>query len=115
MAKRGGDNALVALGVTALLGFMAVAYLKTGRGQSNSPLVPDRLEDPIDKVVATLNNIFGRRWVTAGLNALQTQLHVALPGMSSLVDAVYWVEQNYGHLAGAAKKQHAKHIAMGRR
>ena len=115
MAKRGGDNALVALGVTALLGFVAMAYLKTGRGQINSPLVPDRIEDPIDRVVATLNNIFGRKWVTAGLNALQAQLHVTLPGMASLVDAVYWAEQNYGHLAGAAKKQLAKRYAMGYR
>ena len=114
MAKRGGGNEWLAVGLTVLVGWVALSYLKTGRGTNNSPLLPDTIEDPIDRVVGALNNIFGQRWVTAGLNALQAQLQVAMPGVAGLVDAVYRAEQNYGHLTGAAKKQAAQRYAYGR-
>jgi hypothetical protein len=114
MAKRGGDNGLLILGASLLVGWVALSWLKTGRGENNSPLIPDAIEDPIDRVVATLNNIFGQRWVTAGLNALQAQLQVAMPGVAGLVDAVYQAEQNYGYLTGAGKKQVAVRYAYGR-
>jgi hypothetical protein len=103
MAKRGGGN-----GETILLGIAGVvvlAWLLKGRGEQNSRLIPDSIENQLDRVVDALNRQFGHRWVTLGLNALQTYLQRALPGPAALLNTILWVEQNYSHLAGSAKKQ----------
>ena len=108
MAKRGGGDAgkvLLLLGSAAL-----VAYLIGGRGKNNSPLLPDAIDDPIDRVVGALHNMFGQRWVNVALNYLQTQMELAMPGTAAFVKAVHWAEQNYGRHPGAFKKQAALRV-----
>jgi hypothetical protein len=103
MAKRGGGDGgkvLLAIGGVALL-----AWLLSGRGKQNSPFIPDVIENELDRVVEALNRRFGHRWVTYGLDALQAFLQRALPGPAGLLNTVLWVEQNYAHLTGSAKKQ----------
>jgi hypothetical protein len=105
MAKAGGGDGgklLLAIG-----GVLLLAWLLDGRGKQNSPLVPDALENQLDQVVEALNRKFGHRWVTLGLDTLQTYLQRTLPGPAGLLNTVLWVEQNYAHLAGGAKKQFA--------
>jgi len=108
MAKKRGDGGLVVL-LGAVAAFGLLAYLKTGRGKDNSPLLPDALENQIERVVASLNQIFGRRWVDYALNVLQAQLERTMPGVAGLVDVVYQVEQKYRQVpsAGSAKKNEA--------
>lgn len=69
---------------------MGLAWLTTGRGQDNSPLIPDKIEDRIDFVVNSLNKRFGSQWVTFGLDALQGYLEKAFPQVAGLIHAVYW-------------------------
>jgi hypothetical protein len=105
MARRGGGEAgkvLLAVG-----GVILLAWLVGGRGKDNSPLLPAAIEDPMDRVLAALNNMFGHEWVDRGLNYLQTQLELAMPGAAAFVKAAYWAEQNYRGQAGAVKKQAA--------
>ena len=90
------------IGVVALM-----AYAVSGRGKNNSSLLPDAIEDQIDRVVAKLNQMFGERWVTAGLNYLQSRMALAMPGAAAFVNAVHWVEQNYAGQPGPVKKQAA--------
>jgi hypothetical protein len=107
MAKKGGG------GGWALLGFgsavILLAYLTSGRGEENSPIIPDSLEDKIDLVVDRLNKKFGSQWVTFGLDVLQAHLQRTVPQAAWLVNAVYSAEQAYGYIqkAGATKKQAA--------
>jgi hypothetical protein len=105
MAKRGGGDLWQVLGVIGVVALMA--YAVSGRGKNNSPLLPDAIEDPIDRVVAKLNQMFGEQWVTAGLNYLQSQMALAMPGAAAFVNAVHWVEQNYVGQPGPVKKQAA--------
>lgn len=106
MAKRGGGDAgklLLLLGGAALL-----VYLLGGRGKDDSLLLPDSIEDRIDRVVAALNQRFGKRWVDVALDVLQHQVQLAMPGAAALVSAVYRAERYYAGRAGAVKKQAAK-------
>lgn len=116
MARRGGGGS-DALSVLLLTGLAALTliYLRTGRAQTNSPLLPDSIEDRIDRVVAALNGAFGPAWVNFGLNALQAQIERTMPGVAVLVGAVYRVEQAYGRAprAGAIKKQAALRLVRG--
>lgn len=113
MAKRGGGDGWI-WGVVLFAGAAALyAYTKTGRGTENSPLLPDAVEGPIDRVVESLNRAFGDRWVTLGLNAVQSYIERTMPAAVWLVNAVYRAEQGYGPKAGAAKKQAAKRLARG--
>jgi hypothetical protein len=108
MAKRGGGNqGLILLG--AAVAGVLLLYLKTGRGENNSPLIPDSIEDPIDRIVYALNQKFGRRWVNLGLDVLQAYIERAMPGVASLVNRVYQAEAAYAQYAnaGRAKKQFA--------
>ncbi|HEX8321820.1 hypothetical protein [Longimicrobium sp.] len=110
MAKKGGGgDVLEALGYVALTvgAVWGLSYLVSGRATNNSPLVPDALENRIDEVVETLNNVFGHRWVTASLDYLQSRMALAMPGAAAFVNAVHWAEQHYGGYAGATKKQAA--------
>jgi hypothetical protein len=47
MAKNGGGGWVVVVVLAAL----GIAYLSTGRGDQNSPLIPDSIEGKIDLVV----------------------------------------------------------------
>jgi hypothetical protein len=84
-----------------------LAYLLGGREKNNSLLIPDTIEDRIDRVVAALNQKFGKHWVNLALNFLQQQMELTMPGAAALVNAVYRAEQYYGGQAGAFKKQAA--------
>jgi hypothetical protein len=112
MAKRGdGGGLMVVLGFAVAAGLLI--YLKTGRGETDSPFLPNAIEDRIDRVVSALNQIFGPRWVTYGMNVLQSRLEAVMPGTAALVDVVYRAEQAYASRpnAGWAKKQYALHLA----
>jgi hypothetical protein len=109
MAKRGGDGGVtVALGL--LLAVSVYAYVKSGRGKANSWLIPDAVEDPIDRVIEALNQKFGHKWVNFGLNAVQIYIERTIPGAAALVNGVFRAEQVYNHYlrAGGAKKQYAQ-------
>lgn len=111
MAKRGGGDGgkvLVTIGVVVLL-----AWLLSGRGKRNASLVPDSIENELDRMVEALNRKFGHRWVTLGLDTLQTYLQRTFPGPAGLLNTVLWVEQNYAQLAGSAKKQLAVNTLRG--
>jgi hypothetical protein len=104
MSRTGGDDALKIVG-TVVLG-VALVYLITGRGKNNSSLIPDAVEDQIDHLIEALNRAFGQRWVDHGLNVLQAHIGRTMPQLATLVQAVYWAEQQYRFYsnAGAAKK-----------
>lgn len=106
MAKKGGGDVgqvLLVLGGVALL-----AYLIGGKGKNNSPLLPDFIDDPIDRVVAALNNMFGQHWVNLALTYVQAQMELAMPGAAALVNAVHWAERNYAGQPGAIKRRAAR-------
>lgn len=116
MARRGGGDDLVkavGVGIVILGAFWGLSYLQRGRGQDNSPLVPDFIEDPIDRVVAGLNNAFGHQWVTRALNVLQAHIERTMPEVAGLVSVVHRAEQAYRQHAGSVKKQAAKRYALG--
>ena len=111
IGKGGGDDwgALIAL---LLLGVGAIAYVytKSGRGEENSPFIPDSLEGKIDLVVKRLNDHFGKQWVNYGLDVLQSYLAKVLPPEVVMVaNAVIAVEQasRYRAVSGLAKQQAA--------
>lgn len=87
------------------LGAIGLYYLQAGREDEDAALIPDALEDRIDLVVKKLNDRFGRRWVTRGLNALESYLKSILPWeVVGLVNVIYQVEQ-LPALHGPAKRQ----------
>jgi len=52
----------------------------TGAGsEKNAALIPDAIEDPIDKVVDGLNRKLGRNWGNSTLSDLEKVLENALP------------------------------------
>lgn len=91
MARKSGGEGWAVLGVLGV--FLGLAYLISGRGQNNSPLVPDALEDQIDLAVDSLNQRFGHQWVTLGLDELQGHLEKTYPQIAWLVYALLAVEQ----------------------
>lgn len=113
MAKKGGgDGGWALLGL--LLAAVGLIYLKTGRGEDDSSLIPNTLEGKIDLVVAALNQRFGHQWVNLGLDILQAHIERTVPQVAALVNAVYSAEQAYRHIpkAGYAKKQAAIRMAL---
>lgn len=109
MARRGGGGSEWKPFAFVLIVGLVLVYLQSGRGKANSRLIPDRLEDQIDHLVAALNRTFGHNWVTHGLDALQDHIERTMPGLAALVSAVHWAEQVYSGTpnAGGAKKQDA--------
>jgi hypothetical protein len=94
MAKKmsDGDKLLVGLGVG--LGLIGLYYLTSGYDrENNAVLIPDSLEDRIDRVVDTLNTSIGKQWVYQGAEMLRFILRKSLPPqLVALVDVVYAVE-----------------------
>lgn len=108
MAKRGGNDPwIIGLGAIVVGGLLYYSY--AGKGKDNALLIPDALENRIDRVIDTLNRAFGQRWVNAGISALQAHIVRTMPGVAGLVNAVYRAELQYRQYAnaGAAKKQAA--------
>lgn len=79
MAKKKNDDwlkVLLFIGGGALL----LYYAQAGRGEeNNAALIPDSLEDNIDRVVARLNGRFGQAWVDRSLDVLSSYLKTVLP------------------------------------
>lgn len=104
--KGGGEGWLLLLGLLALGGL--AYYSQTGKEEGqDSALLPNRIEDPIDRLVALLNQRFGPQWVDAGMYAIRLYLRSAAPQLLSLVDAVAAAEQRYKGVpkSGPLKKQ----------
>lgn len=113
MANKGGGEGWVLLGLIGA--FVGLAWLTGGRGQNNSPLIPDSLEDQIDLAVDSLNKHFDHQWVNFGLNALQTYLERTQPQVAWLVRVLYAVEQQskgWPPMTKQAKSQAKKHAAI---
>ena len=116
MAKKGGGGggegwALLGLAAT----FVGLAWLTSGRGQNNSPLVPDSLEDQIDLAVDSLNKHFDHQWVNYGLDALQAYLERTQPQVAWLVRVLYAAEQQskgWPLMTKQAKSQAKKQVAI---
>lgn len=89
--KSSGGEGLALLGLLGV--FFGIAWLVSGRGQDNSPLVPDALEDQIDLAVDKLNERFGHQWVTRRLDELQAYLEWTYPHVAGLVYALHAVEK----------------------
>jgi hypothetical protein len=109
MAKTGGDNAwkILVTGVLFLGAFWYLDYMNSGEGENNSPYVPDAIENRLDRVVAALNQQFGKYWVNTALFFLQRQIELAFPGAAALVSAAHWAERNHAGQPGFIKKQAA--------
>lgn len=91
MARKSSGEGWALLGLVGA--FIGLAWLVSGRGQNNSPIVPDALEDQIDLAVDSLNQRFGHQWVTLGLDQLQAHLEKTYPQIAWLVYALLSVEQ----------------------
>lgn len=91
MAKKSSGEGWVVLGLLGV--FVGLAWLVSGRGQDNSPLIPDGLENQIDFAVDKLNKQFGHQWVTFGLDELQGHLEKTYPQIAWLVYTLLAVEQ----------------------
>jgi hypothetical protein len=118
MARKSSGEGWALLGLVGV--FFGLAWLASGRGQNNSPLVPDALEDQIDLAVDSLNQQFGHQWVTLGLDKLQGHLEKTYPQIAWLVYTLLAVEQqsiNWQLMTklamSQAKKQAAVRMARG--
>lgn len=99
-----------------VLGAATFYYTRAGVGENDAALLPNRVEDPIDFLIAALNEKFGKAWVTFGLYTLQAGLAETLPPeVVGLVNVVYQVEvlADRGELDRNQKKQRAVQIARG--
>ncbi|EYF06959.1 hypothetical protein [Chondromyces apiculatus] len=89
MAKKSFPWGKVALVGGTLAGVALAYYARRGAGsEKNAVLIPDVIEDEIDKVVDQLNERFDREWVTRGLDALTLGLAATLSPTGKLLLAV---------------------------
>jgi hypothetical protein len=91
MARKSSGEGWALLGLVGA--FFGLAWLVGGRGQNNSPLIPDPLEDQIDLAVDSLNEGFGHQWVTYALDEIQRYLKWTHPHVAWLVYRLHNVEQ----------------------
>lgn len=81
-----------------------VLYLASGKGQKNSPVIPDSIENHIDSAIAVLNQRFGHAWVDNGLATLDEVLRTILPSsVVGLLDAIVAVERQVQQLEAAGR------------
>ena len=94
MARKSNNTGLLAA-TGLLLGGFLLYYLKDGAGsERNAALLPDEIEDNLDRVVDELNRLFGRRWVDRGIAALEKSLSAILPTpVVALVSVVHETEK----------------------
>lgn len=109
MGRRKSDGNKVLGFLLIGLGAVCLYYLKAGTGQgNNAALLPDSLEDRIDRLVDTLNAKVGKNWGNWGAAFLKSYLQNVLPPtVVALVDVVYAVEQEgkRTRMTGQAKRQ----------
>lgn len=117
MAKK-SDWEKLFIGLLTGAGVIGLYYLTAGAGQeNNAALIPDSIENRIDRLIATLNKQVGKDWGNRSVEALKGVLRRVLPPhLVALVDVVYAVEQEYRgiQLASNAKRQRAITIANSR-
>ncbi len=113
MAKKtgSGDDG----GLWWLLGLLAagglIYYSQTGKGKGqDAALLPNSIEDPIDRAVALFNRQFGPDWVNRGFDALRRYMQSAAPGLLYLVDLIAGAELLYKNWprSGHLKKQYVQ-------
>jgi len=95
--RRRGDDSfsglLIGLGVAAA-GAALLHYLTSGVGEADASLIPNSIEDRLDRVVEMLNRKFGKRWVNQALGTLRSGLASVLPPpLVALVEVVHQVER----------------------
>jgi hypothetical protein len=99
--------AVGAVGVGAL-----VHYLKNGAGSDkNAVLIPDVIEDPLDKLVDALNRRYGKQWGDQVVSVLESGLEQMLPpAVLSLVKIAHRVELmcKEGQIKPSEKKRQAQ-------
>lgn len=90
----GGLAALVVGGVVFAAGGLLLHYLTSGVGEDDASLIPNAIEDRLDRIVDALNRRFGKQWVQYGIDTLRSGLASVLPQpMVQLVSVVHQVEQ----------------------
>jgi hypothetical protein len=94
MGKKMTDGEKLLLFGLGTIGVIGLYYLTAGVDQEdNAALIPDALENRIDRVVNTLNTQVGKNWGNLGAEVLRSLLRKVLPGpLVALVDVVYAVE-----------------------
>ena len=84
----------VAAGVAIGGAAFSVYYLLAGAREKNALLIPDSIEERLERVVYMLDRRFGRRWVDMGIDSLRSALTGHMPGpLAILIDVVYKVEK----------------------
>lgn len=94
--RNGSGGGLVALlvGGVVVAGGLLLHYLTSGVGEDDASLIPNAIEDRLDRVVDALNRRFGKQWVQYGIDTLRSGLASMLPQpMVQLVSVVHQVEQ----------------------
>jgi hypothetical protein len=118
MGKKKSDGEKLFFGLLAGAGVIGLYYLTAGAGrENNAALIPDSIENRIDRLVATLNTQVGKDWGNRGVEALKVSLRRTLPPhLVTLVDVVYAVEQEarWLHTASNAKRLRAVTMANAR-
>lgn len=81
-------------GVVVAAGGLLLHYLTSGVGEDDAWLIPNSIEERLDRVVDSLNRRFGKQWVQYGIDSLRTGLASVLPQpLVQLVSVVHQVEQ----------------------
>lgn len=90
----GGGFAALLVGGVVVVGGLLLHYLTSGVGEDDASLIPNAIEDRLDRVVDALNRRFGKQWVQYGIDTLRSGLASLLPQpMVQLVSVVQQVEQ----------------------
>lgn len=94
-----------AMTAATALGVGLLYYLKSGSAEADASLIPNSIEQRLDRLVETLNQRFGKQWVTEALGTLQAGLEKILPApLVALVEVVHRVEKK-GQEAGWSGSQ----------
>lgn len=114
MGKKMSDGEKLLVGVSVGLGLIGLYYLTAGYDQeNNAALIPDSLEDRIDRVVNTLNANVGKEWGYQGAETLKVILRRALPPyLVALVDIVNTVEQESLRMRMTSDTKRLRAVAM---
>lgn len=110
------DSTKLLLGIAGSLmlgsvGFLTLAYARSGRRGQGSPLIPGKLEHQIDLLVGWLDRHLGKEVVDRGLDALQAGLKGTAPDvLLQLLEHVLHVEPGGKQWLGADKRQGVANI-----
>lgn len=101
-----------AMTAATALGVGLLYYLKSGAGEADASLIPNSVEQRLDRLVEALNKRFGKQWVTEAMDTLQAGLTKVLPApLVALVEVVHRVERQ-GKEAGWSGSQKLHQAAV---